>query len=97
MAASGKGVLKLSNESSAKYFVVFGGFLQVKDNRVIVLADSATAADKINLNEAEEKLAALKTSLDATTGEGEPEKADELRKALEVARINYRAARLAQH
>jgi F-type H+-transporting ATPase subunit epsilon len=95
MAALDKGVLKISDNSSEKYFVVFGGFLQVKDNRVIVLADSARAADKINLHEAEEKLAALKNSLDATTGEGEPEKADELRKAMEEARINYRAARLA--
>ena len=95
MAALGNGVLKISSNSSNTYFVVLGGFLQVKDNRVIVLADSAKAAEEINLKEAEEKLAALKNSLEAITGEGEIDKADELRKELNLARINYRAARLA--
>lgn len=95
MAALGNGVLKISSNSSNTYFVVLGGFLQVKDNRVIVLADSAGAAEEIDLKEAEEKLAACKIFFEAITGEGEIDKADELREALKLARINYRAARLA--
>ena len=96
MAALGDGVLKIVSESSRTYFVIFGGFLQVKDNRVIVLADRARDAQEIDLQKAEAKLATLKNSLEATAGEGEREKAGELRKALASARINYRAARLAQ-
>ncbi len=96
MAALGDGVLKIVSESSRAYFVIFGGFLQVKDNRVIVLADRARDAQEIDLQETEERLATLKNSLEATAGEGEREKADELRKALASARIDYRAARLAQ-
>ena len=96
MAALGDGVLKIVSESSRTYFVIFGGFLQVKDNQVIVLADRARDAQEIDLQATEEKLATLKNSLEATAGEGEREKTDELRKALALARIDYRAARLAQ-
>ena len=94
MAALGNGVLTIDNGSAKTYFTVFGGFLQVKDNRVIVLADRARAAEEIDLKEAEAKLAELKNSLEAIAGEGEREKTDDLRKALALARINYRAARL---
>lgn len=96
MATLGNGVLKISSDSARDYFAVFGGFLQIKDNRVIVLADSARAAKEIDLNEAEQKLVSLKNSLDAISGEGEREKTNELRRELSLARINLRAARLAR-
>lgn len=43
------GELKLRIGGEEEFFAVFGGFIEVADNRVIVLADSAERASEIDL------------------------------------------------
>jgi F-type H+-transporting ATPase subunit epsilon len=47
------GVIKYSKDSADHYLAVHGGFAEVKDNVVIVLADSAEKAEEIDLARAE--------------------------------------------
>ena len=44
MALLGSGTLRIDNGREQKSFTVSGGFLQVVDNQVTVLSESATAA-----------------------------------------------------
>ena len=44
-----QGELKIRHQGTDEYFAVFGGFLEVADNRVVVLADSAERATDIDL------------------------------------------------
>jgi len=43
------GELKIRAGGEEEYFAVFGGFIEVTDNKVIVLADSAERAGEIDL------------------------------------------------
>ncbi|MEA2064449.1 MAG: ATP synthase F1 subunit epsilon [Gemmatimonadota bacterium] len=92
MSALGDGVLKIKSGDEEAFYVVFGGFLQVKDNRVIVLADNATSAEEIDPAELEKEIAGSRTALDA--GTGDRDKAAELRSSLARAQVSYRALRL---
>ncbi|HUU28103.1 MAG TPA: ATP synthase F1 subunit epsilon [archaeon] len=94
MAALGNGVLKISVKKDNTYFAVFGGFLQVKDNRVIILADKAIAAANIDLAEAEKDLSELKISLESG-GEGARDW-HRLSREIELARVRSKAALLAR-
>ena len=62
MAALGSGVLKLTTGSDNSYYAVSGGFLQVKDNSVIVLADKAVNGAGVDLTEERDRLARLEIS-----------------------------------
>ena len=93
MAALGKGVLKIRSGRQKTYYAVFGGFIQVKDNRLILLVDKATSGADIDPAKAEEEVAVLKTKLQAGDTKGEEWK--KLVKDLEVARMRLHAARLA--
>lgn len=93
MAALGKGVLKIRSGSKRTYYAVFGGFIQVKDNRLIMLVDKAAAGTDIDPAKADEEFAALKTKLQAGDIKGEEWK--KLVNDLEVARVRVHAARLA--
>ncbi len=93
MAALGKGVLKIRSGRQKTYYAVFGGFIQVKDNRLIMLVDKATAGADIDPAKAEEEVAALKTKLQA--GDTKTEEWKRLVKDLEVARVCLHAASLA--
>lgn len=44
-----QGELKIRHQGNDEFFAVFGGFLEVADNRVVVLADSAERATDIDL------------------------------------------------
>ncbi|MBW7995233.1 MAG: ATP synthase F1 subunit epsilon [Candidatus Glassbacteria bacterium] len=65
MVALGSGVLKLTTGSERSYYAVSGGFLQVKDNSVIVLADKAVDAADVDLAEARNLQSRLEKALDA--------------------------------
>ena len=85
MAALGSGVLKLALAGEPNYFAVTGGFLQVKDNNVIVLADKAVAADGVDVAEARDRQARLENKLDTETDPTEKRRLqDELREAKAV-------------
>ncbi len=93
MAALGNGVLKIRSGRQKTYYAVFGGFIQVKDNRLIMLVDKATAGADIDTAKAEKEIAVLKTKLQAGDTKGEEWK--KLVKDLEVAQVRLHAARLA--
>ena len=93
MAALGKGVLIIHSADKKTYYAVFGGFIQVKDNRLIMLVDKATAGAEVDPAKAEEEVAVLKTKLQAGTAKG-----DEWRKLvtdIENAQVLLHATRLA--
>lgn len=47
------GELRFRRGIEEEYFVVSGGFLEVRDNRVIILADAAERAEEIDIARAE--------------------------------------------
>ncbi|MCR6545422.1 F0F1 ATP synthase subunit epsilon [Dehalobacterium formicoaceticum] len=48
------GVVKFTKDGKPKKMAVSGGFLEVKDNKVIILADTAELGDQIDLARAED-------------------------------------------
>lgn len=52
MSAIEVGAIEIKNDASTEYFAVSGGFVEVKDNSVSVLAESAEHKDKIDLQRA---------------------------------------------
>ncbi len=49
----GQGVLRLKSGGQEQEFAIFGGFLQVRPDRVVVLAETADMASEIDLERAE--------------------------------------------
>lgn len=49
----GQGVLRLKTSGREEAFAIFGGFLQVRPDRVVVLAETADMASEIDLERAE--------------------------------------------
>jgi F-type H+-transporting ATPase subunit epsilon len=49
----GQGVLRLKRGGQEEVFAIFGGFLQVRPDRVVVLAETADMASEIDLERAE--------------------------------------------
>jgi F-type H+-transporting ATPase subunit epsilon len=49
----GHGVLRLKRGGDEEVFAIFGGFLQVRPDRVVVLAETADLASEIDLERAE--------------------------------------------
>lgn len=49
----GQGVLRLRSSGREEAFAIFGGFLQVRPDRVVVLAETADMASEIDLERAE--------------------------------------------
>ncbi len=43
------GEMRIRHQGEEEFFAVFGGFLEVADNRVIVLADTAERASEIDI------------------------------------------------
>lgn len=48
------GVIKFKEAGKVKKMAISGGFMEVFDNKIIVLADTAEMGEKININRAEE-------------------------------------------
>jgi F-type H+-transporting ATPase subunit epsilon len=49
----GQGVLRVQRGSDEEQFAIFGGFLQVRPDRVVVLAETADMASEIDLERAQ--------------------------------------------
>jgi F-type H+-transporting ATPase subunit epsilon len=65
------GVLRLKKGADEQVMAVSGGFLQIANNRVLVLADTAERDDEIDEQRAEaSRQAALKALEDARRGQG---------------------------
>lgn len=99
LARLGVGVLRLDFADTAKgaggsrQYVIDGGFAQMVNNNLMILAEGATAVETIALSEAEKELAALESR---TIPENEPNRAvkvEELRRQRERARARVTAAK----
>ena len=53
----GQGVLRLKRSGQEEVFAIFGGFLQVRPDRVVVLAETADMASEIDLERADAQAA----------------------------------------
>ena len=93
MAALGNGVLKIRAGSVKSFYAVFGGFIQMKDNHLILLADRAVLAAELDQALAEEELALLTSKLDSGSLKGAAKRS--LIREIEEARVKSRAAALA--
>ena len=92
MAALGVGVLKIHDGADKEdYFAVSGGFVQVKDNRVIILADRAQNSEQVNR---EENAGELK-KLNAMLGLAEKTEKGELQKDIDFLEAKEKAVELA--
>ncbi len=87
----GQGVLRLKRGGEEQEFAIFGGFLQVRPDRVVVLAETADLASEIDLERAER---ARREATRALEGGGFVEPADlaSARAALQRALIRIRVA-----
>jgi len=83
----GQGVLRLKSGGQEQEFAIFGGFVQVRPDRVVVLAETADMASEIDLERAERARREAERAL-----EGAVEQADlaQARAALQRALIRIR-------
>jgi F-type H+-transporting ATPase subunit epsilon len=85
----GQGVLRLKSGGQEQEFAIFGGFLQVRPDRVVVLAETADMASEIDLERAER---ARREAERALEGAIEPADLAVARAALQRALIRVRLA-----
>jgi F-type H+-transporting ATPase subunit epsilon len=85
----GQGVLRLRREGQEEEFAIFGGFVQVRPGRVVVLAEMADLASAIDLERAERARREAERVLEAGL---ESADMDAARAALQRAIIRIRLA-----
>jgi F-type H+-transporting ATPase subunit epsilon len=56
----GIGEIRLRDENKTDYFIVEGGIVEIRGNRMIVLAENAYTKDELNAAEIENRLKSLK-------------------------------------
>ena len=56
----GQGVLRYKQGAKSEEFAIFGGFLQVRPDRVVVMAETADLASEIDVERAERARAAAR-------------------------------------
>jgi len=86
----GQGVLRLKSGGEEQEFAIFGGFLQVRPDRVVVLAETADLASEIDLERAERARREATRALEG--GFVEPADLASARAALQRALIRIRVA-----
>jgi F-type H+-transporting ATPase subunit epsilon len=85
----GQGVLRLKSGGTEQEFAIFGGFLQVRPDRVVVLAETADVASDIDLERAHRARAEAERAIEAGTDIADLEAA---RAALGRALVRIRLA-----
>lgn len=65
LIALGVGPMKIERESGDKQILLDGGFLQVKDDRVIILAEYAVIPEEANSQQVAERIEELKRKIQA--------------------------------
>jgi F-type H+-transporting ATPase subunit epsilon len=83
------GELRIRKGNHEEHFVVFGGFIQVTYNRVIILADTAERVSDIDLEHARRSFQHARERLDHG---GSPEDIRAARRDREHAEVRVRAA-----
>jgi F-type H+-transporting ATPase subunit epsilon len=86
----GQGVLRLRSGGQEQEFAIFGGFLQVRPDRVVVLAETADVGSEIDLERAERARREAERVLEG--GFVEPADLASARAALQRALIRIRVA-----
>jgi F-type H+-transporting ATPase subunit epsilon len=86
----GEGVLRLKRGGEEEQFAIFGGFLQVRPDRVVVLAETADLASEIDLERAERARREAERVIEG--GFVEPADLASARAALQRALIRIRLA-----
>ena len=86
----GQGVLRLKKGGEEEQFAIFGGFLQVRPDRVVVLAETADMASEIDVARAERARREAEKVIEG--GVLEPADMVAARAALERALIRLRVA-----
>jgi len=86
----GYGELRIRKGDEEEYFAIAGGFLQVRPDRVVVMAETADIAAEIDVERANEARAEAERALSA--GFVEPADLARARAALEKALIRIRVA-----
>jgi F-type H+-transporting ATPase subunit epsilon len=86
----GQGVLRLKSGGQEQEFAIFGGFLQVRPDRVVVLAETADVSSEIDLERAERARREAEHVLEG--GFVEPADLASARAALQRALIRIRIA-----
>ncbi len=84
----GTGTLHLTQAGQTKTFMVSGGFLEVLQEQVFVLADRVESAEEINLSENQNRLAELEKKLGTDIFEAEEFQNLLAERDLAQARIN---------
>ena len=59
MSELGSGEVRIYEGQDKQYFVVEGGIVEIKDNKLIILAESAMKKDELNAEEIENRLKVL--------------------------------------
>jgi F-type H+-transporting ATPase subunit epsilon len=90
LATLGAGELRIRKGGSEESFAVFGGFVQVRPDKVIVMAETADMASEIDLERAREARREAERALEAAPHEG-PDLAA-ARAQLQVALLRIRVA-----
>jgi len=70
LATLGAGELRIRKGGSEESFAVFGGFVQVRPDKVIVMAETADMASEIDLEKAREARREAERALEAAPHEG---------------------------
>jgi F-type H+-transporting ATPase subunit epsilon len=86
----GAGELRIRKGGQEESFAVFGGFLQVRPDKVVVMAETADLSAEIDLDKAREVRAAAEKALEAGFHEGADLSA--ARAALQQALLRIRVA-----
>ena len=90
--ALGPGELLVTKGGAVRALAVFGGFMDVRDNRVTVLTDAAEQADEIDEQRAQAARDRARTQLQATVLSADPAEEARARAALERALIRLRVS-----
>ena len=90
LATLGAGELRIRKGGSEETFAVFGGFVQVRPDRVIVMAETADMASEIDLERAREARRDAERALESGAHDG-PDLAA-ARAELQVALLRIRVA-----
>ena len=91
ITALSEGELRTVRESEEQSFAIGGGYLEVLNNRVTVLADSAEHAEEIDLARAEDARARAERLLEE--GPADPVNRSMIEGALQRSRVRVKVAR----
>jgi F-type H+-transporting ATPase subunit epsilon len=95
IATLGAGELRIRKGATEETFAVFGGFLQVLPDRVVVMAESADLASEIDLERAQEARREAERAIESGVHEGADLAA--ARATLQQALLRVRVAERRRH